>query len=125
MSDDEALPSTGELLSEWRARERETATAKWAVRIADAAMAAASGAEEAAAASDEAAKAATEAANASRTAAERAKMAAKMATESAQEAVVTAEGDYARAIQAMDTAQAAEGKARDAFQSVRDEAAQD
>jgi hypothetical protein len=120
MTRDKDTPSAGELLAEWRAREREMTTADMAVRVAKTAMLAATEAQEAARESEVAANSAMEAANASRRAAERAKKAASMAAGSAEDAVVTAEGDHARAAETLESAQTAERTARERFQEIQD-----
>lgn len=104
-----------ELLSNWRAAERDTASAKAAADVAALAIAAVGAAEEAAVETEAAAQAATEAVIRATTAAERAKKAASQAAELARIAFATAEGDHVRADLAVTKAELAESEARDQF----------
>jgi hypothetical protein len=107
--------SAAELLGDWRAAGRDTVAAEAAATVATLAVRAGAAAEEAAMEAEAAAEAAMDAAVRAKDAAERAKNAAARAAEAAQMAAVAAEGDKARAVQTVVTAETAEDKARDRF----------
>jgi membrane protein involved in colicin uptake len=104
-----------ELLSKWRAAERDTAGARLAELVAAAAAEAAIEAEGAAAKAESAAAAAMEAADQAKNAAVLARDAARRAAEGAATAETRAEGDEARAGQNVADAEQAETDARDRF----------
>jgi hypothetical protein len=104
-----------ELLSKWRAAERDTAGARLAELVAAAAAEAAAEAERAAAKAESAAAAAMEAADQAKDAAVLARDAARRAAEGAATAETRAEGAEARAGQNVADAEQAESDARDRF----------
>ena len=104
-----------ELLGDWRAAERDTVAAEAAATVAALTVAAGAAAEEAAMEAEAAARAAMDAALRAKDAAARAKSAAAHAAEAAQMAAVNAEGDKARADQAVTVAAHVEDEARDRF----------
>ena len=104
-----------ELLSTWRAAERDTAGARLAESVAAAAVEAAVEAESAAAKAESAAAAAIEAADQAKAAAVLARDAARRAAEGAATAETRAEDDEARAGQKVADAEQAERDARDRF----------
>lgn len=123
---DEGLPdrehgSAAEFLGDWRAAERDTLAAKTAASVAALTVAAAAAAEDAAAEAESAAAAAMDAATRAKSAADHAKKAAAHAAEAAQMASSTALGDKARADQSVQTAERAEGDARDRFHDAEDQ----
>jgi len=107
--------SAAELLADWRSATRDTKAAQTAESVAALALVAAGAAEEAAAETDEAAQAAEEAAIHAKGAATQARMASGRATEASQLAIANAEGDKARAGQAVTETEQAEIEARDRF----------
>jgi hypothetical protein len=104
-----------ELLSKWRAAERDTAGARLAESVATAAVQAAVEAESAAAKAEGAAAAAMEAAAQAKDAAVLARDAAHRAAQSAATAETRAEGEEVRAGQNVADAEQAETDARDRF----------
>lgn len=104
-----------ELLSKWRAAERDTAGARLAESVARAAAEAAVEAESAAAKAESAAAAAMEAADQAKNAALLARDAARRAAEGAATAETRAEGDETRAGQNVANAEQVETDARDRF----------
>jgi len=112
---DREQDSAAELLGDWRAAERDTVAATMAASIATLTLAAAAAAEEAAAEAESAANAAMDAATRAKGAADHAKKAAAHAAEAAQMASTAALGDKVRADQSVDTAERAQGDARDRF----------
>jgi hypothetical protein len=105
-------PKASELLGDWRAAERDVAAAKTAQSIAELALESATAAEEAAVETEKAAQMAVEAARSAQAAAVNAKKAAAHAAEAALLLTAGAEGDRARAKQAVETAETAETDAR-------------
>jgi hypothetical protein len=113
---DKPLPqAAADLLTDWRVAERGLHEAKVAQVQARAVVAAAEATEEAAGAAQMAAAAALEAALAARAAANRAGKAADHASEESQIQTSTAQGDVARANQAVDVAAKAEAVAHERF----------
>jgi hypothetical protein len=104
-----------ELLSEWRAAERDPAGARLVESVASAAAEAAVEAESAAAKAESAAAAAMEAAAQAKDAAVLARDAARRAAEGAAMAETRAEGDEVRAGQNVADAEQAESDVRDRF----------
>ena len=115
MAKDPPKQNAASLLGTWRAAERDTAAAKAAQTVAEMALASAHAAEQAAKETEVAAFAALDAAKSAQAAAARAKSAATQAAEAAAILSAGAEGDKARANQALNTAETAEGDAREKF----------
>ena len=108
--------SPSDLLSDWRAAERDTVASRTASKVAQLALAAATAAEEAALEVDAAATAAVEAIERARSAATQARKAATQAAEAAQLAFATAEGAVIRADAVEERAHVAEDAARERYQ---------
>lgn len=112
MAKDRSEPKASELLGDWRAAERDVAAARTARSIAELALESATAAEEAAVETEKAAQMAVEAARSAQAAALNAKRAATHAAEAALLLTAGAEGDRARADQAIGRAESAESVAR-------------
>ena len=107
--------SAADLLGEWRAAERDSVAARTAATVAALAVATAGAAERAAGEAAIAGEAAMEAARRAKEAAEHARKAATQAADAARLTHGTAEGDQARAYEAVANAEQAETEARDRF----------
>jgi hypothetical protein len=105
-------PKRSELLADLRAAERDSAAARDAARVAALAF-------EAASAAEQAAIHAREAASSAMAAAANAKKASDLAMDAVTMASSTAEGDVARADQAIGWTAAAEGVARQRYQDAQ------
>jgi len=119
---DKSDPSRAELLAEWRSAERASKDARHVESITHLALTAAAAAAEAAIDANGAANAAATASRAAATAAksadvaaDKARRAADLATQAAQQVSATAEGDHARALQAVAETDVAEATARDRY----------
>ena len=108
--------SPSDMLSDWRAAERDTVASHTASKVAQLALAAATAAEAAALEVDTAATAAVEALERARSAATQARKAATQAAEAAQLAFATAEGAVVRADAVEERAHVAEDAARERYQ---------
>jgi hypothetical protein len=115
--------SRDELLTEWRSAERASRDARDAESVTNLAMRAAGHAEEAALETMEAAIAAADAAKAAERSAAKARKSAGLAVAAAQDLTAAAEGDQARAVQAIEEAAVAETAAQERYnQREQDEA---
>lgn len=108
-----------DLLSKWRAAERDTIAAKEAAQVASLAHRAATAAETSAVETEEAAVSAAEVVDLARVGAMKARKAASAAAAAAHMAIASAEGDKVRAALDVEVAQAAEDKAREAFRAAQ------
>ena len=116
VTEDEPIEeSEADLLTDWRVAERDVIAAKAIQVIAEHALAAAEAAEEAARAVEAAAEAVNEAAMRARAAAEQARKSARHASEETQMQTATAQGNKARADQAVDVAVRAEAETHERF----------
>ena len=108
--------SPSDLLSDWRAAERDSVASHTASKVAQLALAAATAAEQAALEVDAAATAAVEAIERARKAAAQAREAATEAAEAARLALATAEGAAVTADAVEERAHVAEDAARERYQ---------
>ncbi len=107
--------SAADLLTDWRLAERDVSNAKAVQVIARSALEAAEAAEEAARAAEVAAEAVTEASLRARAAAEHARKLAHHSFEETQIQTATAQGEKARADQAIEVAVRAEAVTHERF----------
>ncbi len=107
--------AAADLLTDWRLAERDVSNAKAVQVVAGSALEAAEAAEEAAGAAEVAAEAVMEASLHARAAAEHARKLARHSFEETQIHKVTAEGEKARADQAVDVAVRAEAVTHERF----------